>query len=180
MMTITNHFKILTAIFTTFLFANHTTAQEAENYDQNFRLGIGVKAGYIFQEPFQHALGGDIRLQYDLSKRYSLTLTTGYTNLSVSGNDNDLGFIPVKAGYKTFIWEDQFYVMAEIGVAISVTHDYNKTSLVIAPCVGYASKYIDISLHYERYADFAKENDDGSVGQGVGQIGVRLAYGFKL
>ena len=109
MITTTKHFKILTAILTIFLFANHTVAQEKENYDQNFRLGIGVNAGYIFQEPFQYALGGDIRLQYDLSKRYSLTLTTGYSNLSVSGNDNDLGFIPVKAGYKTFVWENKFY-----------------------------------------------------------------------
>jgi hypothetical protein len=33
------------------------------------------------QDPYKLALGADARLQYDLTKRYSLTLTTGFTNL---------------------------------------------------------------------------------------------------
>jgi hypothetical protein len=28
--------------------------------------------------------------------------------------------------------------------------------------------------------DFAKINNNGTIGKGVGQVGVRLAYGFKL
>ncbi len=146
-----------------------------------------LNAGYATQDPYKLALGADARLQYDLSKRYSLTLTTGYTNLFVSEADafpvstgKDLGFIPAKAGFKAFIWNDQFYVMGEAGAAFAVTNDYNQTSLLLAPSIGYATKYIDVSVHYEHYSDFAKMNNNGTTGKGVGQVGVRLAYGFKL
>jgi hypothetical protein len=175
------------------IFSNTVVAQETKtepNYDQGFRLGVGLNAGYATQDPYKLALGGNVRLQYDLSKKYSLTLTAGYTNLFVSKADvfptqiegKDLGFIPAKAGFKAFIWDDQFYVMGEAGAAFSVTNSNgsNKTSLLLAPTIGYATKYVDISVHYEHYSDFAKINNNGTIGKGVGQVGVRLAYGFKL
>ena len=166
------------------MFANNSQAQEtqaAKNYDQGFRLGFGLNAGYAAHDPYKLALGADARLQYDLSKRYSVTLTTGFTNLFVSEADgSDLGFIPAKAGFKAFVWNDQFYVMGEAGAAFAVTNGYDKTSLLLAPSIGYASKYIDVSLHYDFYNDFARLNNNGSVGKGVGQVGVRLAYGFDL
>ncbi len=159
--------------------AQETTA--ATNYDQGFRLGVGLTGGYAVHDPYKLALGADARLQYDLSKRYSLTLTTGFSNLFVSERDgSDVGFIPAKAGFKAFVWNDQFYLMGEAGAAFAVTNDYNKTSLLLAPSIGYATKYIDISLRYEHYNDFARLNNNGSEGKGVGQVGVRLAYGFKL
>lgn len=166
------------------LFANNTNAQqtnEIKNYDQGFKMGFGISGGYAFADPYKLALGADARLQYDLTKRYSLTLTTGFTNLFVSESDgSDLGFIPAKAGFKAFVWNDEFYVMGEAGAAFAVTNDYNKTSLLLAPSIGYATKYIDISLRYEHYSDFPKMNNNGSIGKGVGQLGVRLAYGFDL
>lgn len=182
-MKFTTRIKLLSALLLILCFAQQTKAQttndqETKNYDQGFRLGFGISGGYVFQKPYQSSLGGDIRLQYNLSKRYSIALTTGYTNLFVSGKD--LGFIPVKAGYKTFVWENKFYAMGEIGAAIAMTNGYHKTSLLIAPSVGYATDYIDINLRFERYADFPKPNDDGSAGQGVGQIALRFAYGFRL
>lgn len=182
-MKISTTIKMLVVLTMTLGSATKTMAQETtptENYDQKFKLGIGISGGYVFQEPYKLALGLDARLQYDLSKRNSLTLTTGFSNLFVSGDDNDLGFIPVKAGFKAFIWNDQFYVMGEVGAAIAVTNDYDKTSLLIAPSIGYATKYIDISLRYEHYTDFPKLNNNGTVGKGIGQLGVRLAYGFEL
>lgn len=153
---------------------------ETENYDQGFRLGFGLNGGYVFQEPYHFSYGGDVRIQYDLSKRYSITLTSGYNNLSISGNDNDLGFIPVKAGYKTFVWANKFYAMGEIGAAFGTTDTYRKTSVVVSPSVGYATKYIDVSLRYENYADFPNLKDNGSIGDGVGLVSLRLAYGFRL
>ena len=182
-MKITTTIKMLFVLAILLFSANAMVAQEtttAENYDQGFKLGIGINAGAVFQDPYDFALGADARLQYDLSKRYSITLTSGFSNLFVSGDNNDLGFIPVKAGFKAFVWGDQFYVMGEIGAAIAVTNDYDKTSLLLAPSIGYATKYIDISLRYEHYKDFPTLNNDGSLGQGVGQLGIRLAYGFKL
>jgi hypothetical protein len=176
--------KMVFAFAITMMFANNVQAQETtevKNYDQGFRLGVGLNAGYAVNDPYKLALGADARLQYDLTKRYSLTLTTGFTNLFVSEADgSDLGFIPAKAGFKAFVWNDEFYVMGEAGAAFAVTNGYNKTSLLLAPSIGYATKYIDISLRYEHYSDFPKMNSNGTIGNGVGQAAVRLAYGFQL
>lgn len=189
--------KVTTGILAAaaFIFTATTQAQEtknaATNYDQGFRLGVGLNAGYSTNDPYKLALGADVRGQYDLSKRYSLTLTTGYTNLFQSKADGfpgqtegkDLGLIPAKAGFKAFIWDDQFYVMGEAGAAFAVSNVDNtrdKTSLLLSPSIGYATKYIDVSLNYTHYNHLDRLNNNGTVGRGVGQVGVRVAYGFKL
>ena len=183
-MKISAKIKMVLVIAISAMFANNAQAQETKevkNYDQGFRLGFGLNAGYSVNDPYKLALGADARLQYDLSKRYSVTLTTGYSNLFVSKADgNDLGFIPAKAGFKAFVWNDEFYVMGEAGAAFAVSNGYNKTSLLLSPSIGYANKYIDVSLHYEHYSDFPKLNNNGTLGKGIGQVGVRVAYGFKL
>ncbi len=186
----TTKIKTLLVLAMATFFSNTTSAQDtpATNYDQGFRLGVGLNAGYAVNDPYKLALGADARLQYDLTKRYSLTLTTGFTNLFVSKADafpgqstgKDLGFIPAKAGFKAFVWNDQFYLMGEAGAAFAVTNGYNQTSLLLAPSIGYATKYVDISLRYEHYSDFPKLNNDGTTGKGIGQAAVRLAYGFQL
>lgn len=176
--------KKITAVllFALALFSLNTAqAQGTTKYNQGFRLGFGLNTGYATENPYKLALGADSRLQYDLTKRYSITLTTGFNNIFVSKNDgDDLGFIPVKAGLKAFIWDDQFYLTGEAGAAFAVTNNYNDTSLLLAPGIGYANKYIDISARYEHYSDFPTINNDGSTGKGFGQIAIRLAYGFKL
>lgn len=180
----TRKIKFVLALAISMMFAANLQAQDAQaatNYDQGFRLGFGLNAGYAVHDPYKLALGADARLQYDLTKRYSITLTTGFTNLFVSQVDgSDLGFIPAKAGFKAFVWNDQFYLMGEAGAAFAVTNGYNKTSLLLAPTIGYATKYVDISVRYEHYNDFARFNNNGSIGKGVGQVAVRLAYGFEL
>lgn len=158
---------------------NHGTIEGTNKYDQGFKLGFGFNAGGVFDDPYVFAIGGDVRLQYDLSERNSLTLTTGFTNLAINGADNDLGFIPVKAGFKAFFYEKSFYFMGEVGAGFSVTHDYNKTSFLVSPTIGYATKYVDFSLHYEYYPDFPNSND-GTLDKGVSQLGLRIAYGFDL
>jgi hypothetical protein len=70
--------------------------------------------------------------------------------------------------------------MGEAGAAFAVTNGNNQTSLLLAPSLGYATKYVDISLRYEHYNDFARINNNGTTGKGVGQVGVRFAYGFEL
>lgn len=193
-MKIAGKIKFALALTISMMFASNVEAQEtnkATNYDQGFRLGVGLNAGYSTNDPYKLVLGADVRGQYDLSQRYSLTLTTGYTNLFVSKADTfpgqteglDLGIIPAKAGFKAFIWEDQFYVMGEAGAAFAtsnVSNTRDKTSLLLSPSIGYATKYIDISLNYTHYNHFDRLNSNGSLGRGVGQVGVRLAYGFKL
>lgn len=193
-MKISAKIKMVLVVAISAMFANNAQAQEVKevkNYDQGFRLGVGLNAGYSTNDPYKLALGADVRGQYDLSKRYSLTLTTGYTNLFVSKADTfpgqtegkDLGIIPAKAGFKAFVWNDEFYVMGEAGAAFAVSNVDNtrdKTSLLLSPSIGYATKYIDISLNYTHYNHFDRLNNNGTLGKGVGQVGVRLAYGFQL
>lgn len=150
-----------------------------DNYEQKFKLGIGASVGYPFEDPYKLNVGGDVRLQYDLSKKYSLTATTGFSNLFVTGDDNDLGYIPAKLGFKAFVLKDKFYLMGEAGAAFAVTNDYNDKSLLLSPGIGYATKYIDISVRYEYLPDFpALRNNNPD--KGLGQVALRLAYGFKL
>jgi hypothetical protein len=193
-MKISGKIKTVLVLAISAMFASNVEAQETKevtNYDQSFRLGVGANAGYSLNDPYKLSLGADVRGQYDLSKRYSFTLTTGYTNLFVSKADGfpgqtegkDLGIIPAKAGFKAFVWNDQFYVMGEAGAAFAVSNVDNtrdKTSLLLSPSIGYATKYIDISLNYTHYNHFDRLNNNGSLNRGVGQVGVRLAYGFEL
>lgn len=162
-------------LFVAALAMMYTTTSSAQttdstNYDQKFKLGFGVSGGIPTDgDDYDWALGGDVRLQYDLSKKTSITLTTGFTNLFVGDDVPDLGFIPAKAGFKAFVWEDQFYVMGEVGAGFAVTNGYNETSILWAPSIGYATKHLDISLRYEDYDKFD-----------TNQIALRLAYGFEL
>ena len=143
---------------------------DTKNYDQGFRLGFGLNGGIPTNKVYSWSLGGDVRLQYDFSMKTSLTLTTGFTNLFVNKLDlKDIGFIPAKAGFKAFIWEDQFYVLGEVGAGFAVTNGYNNTTFLWAPGIGYANKYIDLSVRYEDYHDFR-----------TNQVALRVAYGFKL
>lgn len=146
------------------------TDTATENYDQGFRLGFGVSGGWVTQDEFNFALGGDVRLQYDLSLDTSLTLTTGYTHLFADEDIPDLGFIPVKGGFKAFIWRDRFYVMGEVGAGFAVTDDYDETTFIWSPAFGYANDVIDLSIRYEAIQDYYD----------AGQVALRIAYGFKL
>ncbi len=147
-----------------------TSSEAVNNYDQGFRLGFGINAGAATGDFFNFALGGDVRLQYDLTQKTSLTLTTGYTHLfGEEDYIDDLGFIPVKGGFKAFIWKNSFYVLGEAGAGFAVTSDYDETTFLWAPGIGYANKYIDLSVRYEGMNDFKAD-----------QIAFRLAYGFKL
>ncbi len=153
-------------------------SQEVNDFKQVFRLGFGLNAGVPVNDDFDaftFALGGDIRLQYDFTKRGSITLTTGYQHFFAEDYDTplgkidgeDLGFIPVKAGFKYFVWEDRFYVLGEAGIGFAVTYD--ETSFLWSPGIGYANDTIDLSLRYEGAADFHTD-----------QVALRIAYGFKL
>lgn len=134
-------------------------------YPKGFRLGFGISGGLPTDGNYEGALGGDVRLQYDLTRKTSITATTGYTHLFQKGED--AGFVPAKLGFKAF-WGTQFYAQGEVGAAFGVNGQLDN-SLILAPSFGYANKYFDISVRYENYADYKTD-----------QIGIRLAYGFSL
>lgn len=164
------------------LFTSQITFAQ-DNYDRGFRLGFGLNPGFVVDDPFGFAIGVDGRLQYDISKRYSATLTTGYTHL-FAGDKNgvdykDLGMIPLKAGFKGFWWEDRFYAMGEIGAGFPVTNGYKDITPIIAPSIGWANKYVDLSLKYEIYPNIPVVRNN-ALRDGTGQLALRLAYGFRL
>ncbi|MGG5576963.1 hypothetical protein ACPDHL_06405 [Myroides sp. C15-4] len=135
-------------------------------YPKGFRIGFGLHGGISTNSDYDAVFGADARLQYDLSKETSFTLTSGYTHLKEK-HDQDIGLIPVKAGFKHFMTKN-IYAMGELGAGFG-THQGSGNTLIWSPSIGYANKYIDVSLRYERYNDFH-----------VDQIGLRVAYGFSL
>jgi hypothetical protein len=169
-MKITGKIQLLFVFALTLLSAHNSQAQDTKTFDQGFRLGIGLNGGIpTDNDNYDWSLGSDVRLQYDLTPKASLTLTTGFTNLFVDPNVDDLGFIPVKAGFKAFVAGDQFYVLGEVGGGFAVTNGYDKNTYIWAPGVGFATENIDISLRYEAYTEYDTD-----------QIALRVAYGFKL
>lgn len=169
------------AILALVIISSKAMAQDisGDKYEQKFKLGIGATVGYPFEDPYNLNVGGDVRLQYNLSKKYSLTATTGFNNLFVSGDNKDLGYIPAKLGFKAFVLKDKFYLMGEAGAAFAVTNNYNDKSLLLSPSIGYATKYIDISVRYEYLPDFPVLKNN-TTDKGLGQVALRLAYGFEL
>lgn len=151
-----------------FFTSNEIRAQQIENkpyYPKGFRIGFGLTGGLPTDGDYEGALGADARLQYDLSRKTSLTATTGYTHFFQKGED--AGFIPAKLGFKAF-WGTQFYAQGEVGAAFGVNGQLDN-SLILAPSFGFANKFIDISVRYENYTEYKTD-----------MIGIRLAYGFSL
>ncbi|WP_313804196.1 hypothetical protein [Flavobacterium sp.] len=156
------------AFFGTFFTTTNTFAQDTKTkpeYLHHWRIGFGLNGGIPLEETYNFSLGADARLQYDLTMKTSLAATTGYTHLFSPGED--MGFIPAKLGFKSFLG-NQFYVLGEVGGAFGIKKELGN-SFLWAPGIGVATKHIDISLRYENYNDYD-----------TGQISLRLAYGFKL
>jgi hypothetical protein len=171
--------KIL-AVCCVLIFTKASAQVTSENYERNFKFGVGLNTGLPLNDPYSFNLGGDVRVQYNISKTYSLCFTTGYNSLFVKDDAPNFGYIPVKVGYKTFLFSNEFYAMGEIGGAFSTTKkDYSSNSMLFCPSVGYATKYVDISLRYEFLKDFPIVKDN-VVDNGLAQVMLRLAYGFDL
>jgi len=170
-MKISKSIKMLFVLGIATFFTNNATAQDVKKtaYDSGFRVGFGINGGLpTDQKVYDFALGADVRLQYDITKETSVTLTTGYTNL-FRNNLDDKAFIPVKAGFKAFVWKNQFYVLGEVGGGIDVANGNAQNTYIWAPGLGYTYKNYDISVRYEDYTEYD-----------TNLIALRLAYGFKL
>ncbi|MCP1995798.1 hypothetical protein [Flavobacterium sp. HSC-61S13] len=141
------------------------SAQTNNPYPKGFRVGFGINTGLPTNATYDAALGLDARLQYDLTQKTSITATTGYTHLFDS--DGDLGLVPAKLGFKSFL-NKNIYLQGELGAGFG-THSEMGNTLIWSPAVGYANKYIDVNIHYERYNDYQTD-----------QFGIRIAYGFSL
>ncbi len=155
--------------FTTSLTAQ---AQEPAGDSRALRLGIGVSAGIPTTTGYSFAFGVDARLQKDFTDNISGILSVGYNNFSFkdSWGGGSYDFIPVKAGAKIFVAES-LYVSGELGAGFATTSG-GGTSFLYAPGVGYAwNSGLDLGVRYEG----ASQN-----GGTLGQVALRVAYGFRL
>lgn len=152
---------------------------------QKPKLGIGIHAGIPTTDQYNFTLGGDARLQFDVSKQISIPVSVGYTHFFSKDYapeiKQDYGYIPVKAGVKVFFDEvtgSGLYGMAELGAAFGVT-DNAKTGFVYAPTIGYSwSSGLDLGIRYEGIS--SARNETPVYDKNVSHIALRLAYGFKL
>jgi hypothetical protein len=160
------------------LAGNKTYAQtkEVAGDSKALRLGIGLSLGIPTNDFYSFAVGGDLRLQKDLSSNLSAIGSVGYNSFIISneligaGSDNSAGFIPVKVGLKVFPVE-RFYFSGEVGAGFP-TADNAKTAFIYAPGLGFGfNNGLDLGLRYEGMSA-SRSN--------LGQIALRIAYGFKL
>lgn len=150
-----------------------TTNVNAQSGDSKaLRLGVGINAGIPTNDAYSFAIGGDLRLQKDFSSNVSGILSAGYTNFSLKDNvlGSDLSLVPVKAGAKIFFAENAYF-SGEVGAGFQ-TNGAKQTAFLWAPGIGYGfDNGLDLGLRYEG-AEFK--------GGSVGQVALRVAYGFKL
>lgn len=180
-MNMKTNFKFLTIASVLFLSAiTASKAQEVALVKTNdWRLGVGINLGTTlgdFDKTYGLTLGGDLKLQRDITESLSGTLTTGYTNLFIKKDLKDLGFedyayVPLKAGLKVFPTKG-FYISGELGAGFGVKEG-SSTGFLYSPGIGVAfAKNYDISARYEAVSF---KNDVT-----LGQVALRLAYAFSL
>ena len=174
-----------TAMVAAIFFTSNVKAQTAPATTTDpspWRLGIGIEGGLPTGDahsPYNWVLGGTARLQYDASKDFAWTLTSGYDNffgksnvaapLGGTYNVPNFGIVPVKLGVKAF-FAPNIYFGAEAGAGFE-TESGGNTKLILAPALGYANKSWDIALHYENFS---------GQGDNFGIAGIRVAYAFGL
>ena len=163
--------------------AKAQTTQTAPVSPWHFNAGLdgGITTSGIFSKT---AIGATGRLQYDISRIFALTLTSGYYDFLSSGNRKAMGMIPIKAGVKVFVGSG-FYFSGEVGAGIE-TQNFDAvknlddgipktTRLIWSTGFGYSIKSWDVSLRYE---SFSGHNRANYVNSNFGLIGLRLGYTF--
>lgn len=150
-----------------------TTNVNAQSDDSKaLRLGIGLNAGLPTTKAYGFVIGGDLRLQKDFSSNISGILSAGYNSWSRkdSYGGGSYGMIPVKAGAKVFFAESAYF-SGELGAGFG-TESGSKIAFLWAPGIGYGfDSGLDLGLRYEG-AEVK--------GASLGQVALRIAYGFKL
>lgn len=138
-------------------------------------LQLGLRAGMAPGGYFEQVLGGDLRLESDITPNTSLMLTSGFSHFFEkdkaaflhSGYGSPYNVIPLKLGAKTYI--NNWYLAAEAGAGLSFEGWTN--SFVWSPSIGYSfANGLDAGITYE---DFTKYSD-------TRQIALRLAYGVHF
>ncbi|MDB5089913.1 MAG: hypothetical protein JWR09_3907 [Mucilaginibacter sp.] len=183
-------FAAFTFAVTVFL-ADNAKGQTTQVNTLGFGIGAesGITTGAISGAPNAY-VGATTRLQYGLSEKFALTLTTGYYNFFGNHYHNSMGMIPVKAGFKYFVGSG-FYISGEAGAGFelqnfNVVNDPNNgspgTRLLWSAGFGYATNSWDFGLRYENFSGSATYASQTYAGQNnsYGLVGLRVGHGFGL
>lgn len=142
---------------------------ELKEFEPHFRFEYGGNIGFSPSSEFNYLVGAESGLQYYFSKKKAVTLTFGYT-YTFDGDAQNLGYIPLKTGYKYFVNPGKLYLLGEVGMGISTTKGYNGVGFLWAPSIGYVThSAYDFSLRYESLSQFHSN-----------QIIFKVAYSFKF
>lgn len=142
---------------------------ELKEFEPHLRFEYGGNIGLASNKNFNYLIGAEAGLQYYFNKKSAATMAFGY-NYAFDGKARNLGYIPLKTGYKYFIKTGKVYLLGEVGMGVSTTKGYNGVGFLLAPSVGYITQSAyDLSLRYENLSQFDS-----------GQIIFRVAYSFKI
>lgn len=158
----------------------HISKLEAQTPNP-LRIGFGISNGIPTENPYGYSLGGDIKLQKDISAHLSATFSVGFNHyfetkkidLSVPSaspypDAAPWNAIPIKAGLKVFPAK-HLYLAAEAGVGLFT--EVGKPSFIWSPSVGVAlSNGLDLSVKYEAFNRYKALN----------QVALRVAYGVDI
>ncbi|HTK18586.1 MAG TPA: hypothetical protein VL442_03700 [Mucilaginibacter sp.] len=172
------------------LFTITAKAQTTQTTSENpLHFGVGLESGITTSGiASKTELGATARLQYDVSKNFALTLTSGYYEFLGTSVRRAMGMVPVKLGLKAFVGSG-FYFSGEGGIGIE-TQNFNAiknmdngipmtTKLLWSGGFGYAIKSWDFSLRYESFFGSNHNyyvNDHSN--SNFSMIGLRVGYNF--
>jgi len=169
------------------LFAITAKAQTTPTSPWHF--GVGAESGITLSGiASKTEIGATGRVQYDLSKNFALTLTSGYYEFLGTNVRKAMGMVPIKLGLKAFVGSG-FYFSGEGGIGIE-TQNFNvlknfdngipgTTKLLGSGGFGYTVKSWDFSLRYEGFFGNNKSyyvNDH--INSNFSLVGLRVGYTF--
>jgi hypothetical protein len=165
-------------------------AQTTQTHSDNpWHFGVGVESGITLSGiASKTEIGATGRLQYDVSKNFALTLTSGYYEFLGTNVRAAMGLVPVKLGLKAYAGSG-FYFSGEAGAGFE-TQNFNvlknadngipkRTKLLWSGGFGYAVKSWDFSLRYESFFGNNKSyyvNDH--INTNFSLVGLRVGYTF--
>jgi len=144
--------------------------------DNPLRIGFGISNGIPTQRTFGYVLGGDVKLQKNITEKVALTASAGFNHYFETKDYKNVedypsgpapwNAIPVKAGVKFFAGKN-LYVAGEAGAAFFL--EGGKPAFLWSPSVGVAlSGGLDFSVKYENISGYTA----------LRQVALRVAYGI--
>lgn len=195
----TSKIGIVTALLVSLAFGSKAQTSgngnaAASSSGKEWRLSVGPEFGIptgSYANNYGWLYGGSVQLDIPvLVHGLYVTANAGYDNLIAKKNVANINVqtIPVKAGFKYYVWNDALYVQAQAGVHfLGNKSDLNAdkaAAFTYTPSVGYLLKlapknYLDLNVRWEETAGFYN-GGEGSGGNSYGLVALRVAYSFGL